>query len=371
MSASIFPRKILSKINQLLQQHSIVLVEGAYGTGKTSLLKAHFNAYSYVSLKNQTQRKLLEQDPYRFFNLYLGKTIFDDIEVVPGFPELVCTYSLSIYQSGNYILAANLKAESVPALAAPCAIFPMDIQELKTAKKFPLTLEASCIVSCLPGISNYKKYLADVFAGPFATLVRVRNTGLLFSLIKACARQVDQPLNLNAIAKELGVSQPTVQSWLNAFATCGLIHFLEALETSFQKRVIKSPKIYFSDPGLLAYLLQLKSPGELLKSPFFQSVYNNLVFLELCKKNEAENHPKPLRYWRESNGHEIHFLFENPTSYDIYTSITAHEPSKKDFKELDFFDEISEGRVLSRNIVYGGYKNYSKNGIHMISWQAV
>lgn len=371
MSVPLFPRKSLSKINQLLQQHSIVLVQGAYGTGKTELLKTHFNTYTYVSLKNKTQRKLLEQDPYRFFNLYLDKTIFDDIEEVSGFPDLVSTYSLSIYQSGNYILAANLKQESFPVLAAACSIFPMSIQELKTAKKFPLTLEANCIASGLPNTLNYKKYLAEVFTGPFAALVRVRNTDLLFSLIKACALQIGQPLNLNSIAKKLGVSQPSVQNWLNAFEKSGLIHFLQPLETSFQKRVIKSPKVYFSDPGLLAYLLQLKSPGELLKSPYFQAVYTNLIFLELFKKNEAESHPRPLRYWRESNGHEIHFLFENPTSYDIYSCITAHEPSKKDFRELDFFDEISEGRVLSRNIIYGGYKNYAKNGINIISWQAI
>ncbi|MGV3630744.1 MAG: ATP-binding protein [Bacteroidota bacterium] len=367
----VIPRKVHPKINQLLQQHSIVLVQGALGTGKTSFLRANFTEYSYISLKNQDHRSLLLQDPYRFFSLYAGKTIIDDIEEISGFPALITSYSLSIYQSGNYILISNIFQPVESAFIYSCPFFPLDLQELKTARKFRLTLEGNCIASALPGDVKYKKYLETVFSGPFAHLVRIRDTQLLFSLIKACAEQVHQPVNLNAIAKSIGVSQPSVQSWLQAFEKAGLIHFLPALENGFNKRVVKSPKIYFADCGLLAYLLKLKSPEDLLKSPYFQAVYNNLIFLELFRKTQADNHPKPLRYWKESNGHEISFLAENPTSYDIYVTITAHEVSKKDSRELDFFDEISEGKVLSRNIIYGGYKNYSRNGINVISWQAV
>ncbi|MCE3297175.1 MAG: family ATPase [Crocinitomicaceae bacterium] len=371
MSQPVFPRKVHSKISQLLHQHSIVLVHGALGTGKTSFLKEHFGHYDYISLKNKNHCQLLKQDPYRFFNLYAGKTMFDDIEEVPGFTEQITSYSLSIYQSGNYILISNVFQQAESSFIHACPFYPLDLQEMKNARTFKLTLEGNCVASALPGTVNYKKHLEAVFTGPFASLVRIRDKKLLFDLLRACAEQVNQPLNLNAIAKKIGVSQPSVQSWLNAFEKCGLVRLLPALEKSFQKRVIKSPKLYFMDCGLLSYLLGLKSPEDLLKSPYFIPVYHNLVFTELFRKNEADSHPKPLHYWKESNGHEIPFLVENPTSYDIYEVVSAHEVSKKDFRELDFFDEISEGKVLSRNIIYGGYKNFSKNEVNIISWQAI
>ncbi len=371
MSKAVFPRKVYHKINQLLQQHSIVLLFGVLGSGKSNFLKAHFSAYNYLSLKNKTYRKLLEEDPYRFFNLHLGKTIFDDIEEVDSFQELVTSYSLSIYQSGNYILVSNIRPEKTHELVAVCPFFPMDLQEMKNARKFALTLEGNCLQTSIPGAASYKKYLDELFSGPFARLVRIQNRELLFDLVKACAEQADQPVNLNAIAKKLGVSQPTVQNWLQALDKCGLVHFLHPLDQAFNKRILKSPKLYFCDSGLLCYLLKIKSPEELLQSPHFMAIYRNLVFLELYRKNEADTHPKILRYWRESNGHEIPFLFENPTSYDIYDCVSAHEVTKQHFRELDLFDEISEGRVLSRNIIYGGYKTLTKQEVKLISWQAI
>lgn len=355
----------------MLQQHAIVLIQGGPGTGKTTFARHYFSEYAYISLKDKKHRHLLERDPHRFFKLYADKTIFDDIEEIPGFATLLTSYSLSIYQLGNYILISNVKLEADSSFIHSCRFFPMDLQEMKAAGRFHPNLETSCLQSALPDPQAYKNYLNRVFSGPLAKLIRVQQPELLFKVLRQCALQLDRPVNLNAIAKKTGVSQPTVQHWLKAFEDCGLIHFLYPLEESFCKRIIKSPKIYFGDCGLAAWLLKLKSSDELLRSPAFEALYANLVFLEILKKNTSQQNPRPLFFWKESNGHEIRFLLQNPTSYDIFDCVTAYEIGKKDLRELDFFDEISEGRVLSRNIVYGGFKNYARPDVNVLSWQAI
>lgn len=364
-------RKIQQKINYLLQNQSIVLIEGGIETGKTSFIKDQYPDYEYVTLKNKNHKNLIEKDPYRFFTLYINKTVFDDIEEIPNFIELIITYSLSIYQLGNYILISNIKQSINTALVQKCSFSPLDLSELKSLKRFKLNLESTCIQSSFPALKNYNSYLTKIFSEQFSKLVRIQKEAVLFALIQECVFYVDKPLNINAIAKKLKHSQPTIQIWLEAFEKIGLIHFLNPLDVSFNKRIIKSPKIYFADCGLLAHLLKIKTSENLLKGDYFYSIYSNLVFLEFYKKNELEITPKQIHYWKESNGHEIKFLIKNPTSYDIYSLISSHEVSKKDYKELDFFDEISEGKVLSRNIIYGAFKNFIKNETSIISWQLI
>ncbi|MFN5416050.1 MAG: DUF4143 domain-containing protein [Flavobacteriia bacterium] len=364
-------RKIANKLNFILENNPVALVEGALNTGKSSFIKSQYPDFEYLSLKQKNLRKLILADPYRFFNAYLGKTIFDDIEEIPNFCDLIIQYSLSIYQTGNYILISNVKTECDSTFIKKCTFLPLDVSEQKFHKRFKLTLEANCLQSSLWEVKNYNSYLKRIFNESFSKLVRIQNQTLLFDLIQECTAYVDKPLNINAISKKIKVSQPTTAIWLDAFEKIGLIHYLKPLELDFNKRIIRSPKLYFSDCGLLAYLLNIKSPEKLLKSDYFFAIYSNFVFVEIYKKNETDLNPKNLFFWKESNGHEVKLLSENPTSFDIYEFISNHEGNLRSRKELDFFDEISDGIVLSKNIIYGGYKNYSKNEVNFISWQMI
>lgn len=363
-------RKQLLKIQGLLHENAIVLLEGALGTGKTTLVKNAFPDYSYVSMKDKKQQNLLELDPRRFFSLYAGKTIFDDIEFVDDFCQLLCTYSMSIYQSGNYLLLSSLSLEIGSNPIAKVNLFFPDFQELRLAKKLPYSFEQLCFSASFDSkVGTYSTYQKQLVRDLLPLCMRVHEPELFSAFISLLATQVDLHLNLNELAKKLKLTQPTIEKWLKILVRMGIVFLLEPLDERFGKRHIKSPKLYFQDTAFACYLLKIKTSEKLLLHSKMQAIYCNLLISEFYKKFAMEQSEQKLYFWKESNGHEVKLVVKNPTSFDVYEITTKHELKKDLMKELDLFDSISDGKVLSKNVIYGGYKNQLLNEVNLISWQ--
>ncbi len=368
-----FLNNTISSIKSEFRNTSILCIEGLYFEEKSHLIRVIFPDYEYLSFENEHLRKIITEDPFRFFNIYNSKVIFDAIELVPNFLKLIETYAISIYQSENYILISNqifdknLKADYIKHFKLT---YPQISDFAKSRNKFS-DLEDN-IINDLTGLFpnfSHKKNLNFIFENLIFNQIHAKNQEQIVSLLQLCAENSDKTLNLNKFAKTLNVSQPTILKWLNLFKTYGLISLLNPLEVEFGKRIMRSPKIYFAETSLLCHLLKIKSKKELISSEFFLAIFNNYIFISYLKLHESRS--EDFYFWKESNGHEVKFLIKNPTSYDIFEFTTTHEYKKSLRKELDFFDVISEGKVLTKTLIYSGFKLETKDNLHLVPWKSL
>lgn len=366
--------KFINKLKNELQNHTVILVEGVYFKERKSILKENFPTFEYVSFSDDSFQKLILNDPLRFFKVYTSNVLFDNIELIPDFLELFQTYFFGLYHGTQTILVSNAQLEETNNLKKITYLSPQLIYDTNFSN-FQSNLE-NCILNVnheLKSNINYEAQINFIFSKLIARDVHQSKLNTFKEILILCASEIDKPLNVNSLAKKIQLTQPTVQKCLDLFEKYGLLIFLPNLNESFGKRTIKSSKLYFSDTGLACYLLKIKDSKTLVLSNQFNELFSNFIFTLLYKKlaledKKTNNKLKKLFYWRESNGHEIKLLSKNPTSFDIYEFTSHHLISRKDKKELDFFDEISDGKVLSKTIIYAGYKTEKKENEIILPW---
>lgn len=363
-------RKAYSKILHTLQNQAYVLVYGLRHTGKTTFIKAAFSEYQYVSIRKKHLLDLLREDPYRFFSAFEGKTIFDDIEQCSGFISLFKRYSSLFYQQGQVILISSIALPEVKENTS-VQFFPLSVAEWKQNHQFVARLEYNILQGgFLQGKdSRYNAMLRKTIETQMTLLLDVRDLKLIESFFKASLKQINQALHLKSLAQEVGITAPTAASWMEKLELLGLVYLLPAYPHTFGKRAAKGPKFYVTDTGLACHFLKIDNEKELALSPYFRALAHNFYLMELRKKNEIEFAPKKLYYWKESNGHEIDLLIENPTSVDIFEFSSSTEYQTHLRREADYFDEISNGKVLSKSLVYGGFRNQMYRDVELVSWQ--
>jgi uncharacterized protein len=355
-------KKVVQFIQKKHQEGSIILVVNHSYEEVDSLFKYYFNGYQYVSLKQKNNLNLLRIDPYKFFNLYDEKIIFDHLELEPKFVDLLLNYAMGIYRKENYLLVTKIDTQKYSKDLCKIVLHPLQNDEFELAKR---------IYSDAFSSQQKKKFVAytKFILAHFEEQLNIHHAEKLKNLIHLLSQHLNKSLNVNHLAKQVRLSQPTVQKWLDELENLGLIVLLQPLETSYGKRVSKTPKLYFKNCRFLCYLLGLKDEEQVLRSPLFFDLVTNFYLLELLKANELDTQQKKYAFWRESNGHEVKFMFQNPTSLDVFDFTSSHEVQKQDLKELEYFDYLTDGEVLSKTIIYDGMKELVKNGVRYLPWR--
>lgn len=363
-------RKDILAIQSAIQTHSVVLIQGAFGIGKRALIENAFPTYRIVSMKEHKNRKLLSIDPHRFFSFHQDHVCFDGVEFVPDFIDLLTKYSMFVYQAGSYILISSLHQKITHPSVHVHRFFLPDFQELKWNKQLPFQLEEACLIDSNSKGMTVNKKIDSIVKQLFPLLYHVHHPDQVLKLIKLLAENTNKLLNYNELAFKLNISQPTVHKWVQAFEKLELIFLLEPYQESFGKRTIKSSKVYFYDTALMCSLRKIKTIEQLMLHDDYEHVCCNLLIAQLYVNNSKQSN-KPMYYWKESNGHEVKCMIQHPTSVDIYEISLRSEVQIEHFKELEYFDQISDGRVLGKTLIYGGYKNYRMNDVEIRSWQSI
>lgn len=375
--STVYYRNAYGKIKKILQDQAFVFVYGAQFLGKTEFIRAYFRDYQHVSLKKANFQKLLREDAYRFFSAFEGKTLFADIECCDDFITLFERYSPLYYQQGQAIFLSAINLPEVPE-SHRVQLLPLSIAEWKQENRFVASLESSILQGGYPetAVRQASATVRKTIETQFRNLLGARDLHLVLALFKSCLAQIDQQLNIKTIAQQVGISAPTAAVWIEKLEQLGLLYLLPAYPFDFGKRANKNPRLYLNDTGLACQLLRINDEKELVLHPQFQALVHNFYLLELRKKNESDSYriefaPKKMYYWKESNGHEIKLLRENPTSVDIFEFSSSTEYHSRLRKELDYFDEISNGKVLSKSVIYGGFRNQMYRDVDLVSWQQI
>lgn len=380
-------RKIKDSIKQLIDKYPIIALTGPRQSGKTTLLKFIFSDYRYVSLENPDMRNFAETDPQSFLKQYDKYVIFDEVQRVPH----LFSYIQSIVDdsgimgqfifsgSQNFHLMQNI-TQSLAGRVAIFRLFPFDFQELKSADWLQNDYTTHLLKGFYPAIYDrniravdfYPNYIETYIQRDVSELLAIQDMSLFRKFLALCATRAGQILNMSNLAKECGISSPTVKSWLSALENSYVIFFLQPYYKNFSKRVIKSPKLYFYDTGLLCNLLRISDLSQINDQTIKGALFENMVVSEYMKKKYHKNERQTdLWFWRDSEGNEVDLLIEKPHETEIVEIKSTQTIMSNLFKGLNYYAALETDAKLVKTLVYGGSERQERSVARVLPWNEV
>lgn len=380
-------RNLKSTIAKMAKIYPVIALTGPRQSGKTTVLRQMFDDYTYVSLENPDNRSFAQSDPNGFLRLYPEKVILDEVQLVPELFSYIQTIVDESRMMGQFILSGSQNfsllrniTQSLAGRVALLKLLPFDFSELKSADVLPTDYLDLIVKGSYPAIYDrnipsstfYANYIETYVQRDLTELLNVRDLGQFRTFLKICAGRISQQLNLSNIATEVGISVPTVKSWLSILESSYIVFQLPPFFKNFNKRLVKSSKLYFYDTGLASFLLGIKKPMSLLSSEFKGPLFENLIISEYFKQSFHSGQYHDFYYWRESNGLEIDLMVSNDRgTYDIFEIKATHTIMPKLYENLSALKNIAAQTIDRKILVYGGETSQERTDLKVWSWNEV
>ena len=379
-------RNIEKSIRVYLSKYPIIGVTGPRQSGKTTMLKTMFPDYTYVNLESFDARNFAESDPRGFLNHYNNKVIFDEAQRVPQLFSYLQAIVDDDTQMGRFILSGSqnfhLMTSITQSLAGRIALFrlmPLDLSEMKRANLLDEDYAKMIIRGFYPALYDrdidsktfFSNYIETYVERDIRDLVNVQDLRLFRNFIGLCAARAGQLLNLNSLANECGISQPTAKSWLSVLQASYVVFLLNPYFKNYSKRITKTPKLYFYDTGLLAHLLKVRNPDKLKLSPVKGNLFENLIVSELLKQNYHQQLHREMWFWRDASGHEVDLILQDDEQVDILEMKATETVMGDLFSGLNFYADLAGEDIKSKTLVYGGNQNQVRSNVNVVGWQSL
>jgi predicted AAA+ superfamily ATPase len=376
-------RTALKKINYFASKYPVITLTGPRQSGKSTLLKSAFPTYKYVSLEDPDVRLIAQSDPRGFLKTYNSKTIIDEVQNVPELFSYIQTIVDKENESGMYILSGSQNfllmeaiSQSLAGRTALLKLLPLTINEILSVKP-NFTLDEFLFTGSYPRIYDkdiqanefYPFYIQTFVERDVRLLRNITDLNLYIKFLKLCAARVGQLLNVNSLANECGISVLTVNAWLSVLETSYIIYLLKPFHKNLNKRVVKSPKLFFYDTGLLTSLLNIDSVSQLEFHYLHGNIFENWVINEINKKHYEQGIEPKISFWRDSNGNEIDIILEkgNKTlAFEIKSSSTIKIDH---FKGLKLWQKLTSCSTDELFVIYAGDVNFMTSNGKFISWK--
>lgn len=370
----------------LSRQFKAVAIIGPRQSGKTTLSRACFPDKPYVSLETPDARQFALEDPKGFLAAYPDGAILDEIQRAPQLlswlqqrlDEETRKGTFILTGSNNFLLLEQI-TQSLAGRVAYLDLLPLSLKEWLPTREVSPSLDQALFRGGYPPILADGIAPQDWFPAYLRTYVerdvrQIKNLGNLLAferLIALCAGRVGQLLNYSHLSNELGIDVKTVQSWLGILQASYIIHLLPPFFQNFNKRIVKTPKLYFYDTGLAAHLLRISDPQALNTHPMRGPLFENFVINELLKDRFNQGMRSNLYFWRDQSGHELDLLLDEGAVIIPIEIKSAQTINSAFFKGLDFWQKLTNSDTPGR-IYYGGEGQQTRSSGHnVIGWRAL
>ncbi len=366
-------RQIERELKNLVKDYPVVTVIGPRQSGKTTLVQHAFPTKAYVNLENPDTRLLAGSDPRGFLGKFKEGVIIDEVQRVPDLLSYIQVIVDNTEAKGMFILTGSHQLELHQAISQSLAgrtalltLLPMSIDELLEVD-IELSINQYLLRGGFPRIYKdqldpykaYRNYFQTYVERDVRQLSNVKDLMQFEKFIRICAGRVGQILNLESIGGEVGISSHTVKEWLSILEASFILFRLSPYFENFGKRMIKSPKIYFTDVGLVTYLLGIENENQISRDPLRSHLVENLIFLELLKYRYNHGLDSQLYYYRDVRKNEVDIIFKNGNDL-IPIEIKSGETFHKDFLQgLLFFQELVGERAPKGYVIYTGEQEQS------------
>lgn len=374
-------RVIENKLLEMATKYPIIAITGPRQAGKTTLCKQIFPKYKYVSLETPDILEFALKDPRGFLNQYPTNVIIDEIQNAPELFSYIQTIVDESKLTGQFILTGSqnfLMLEKITqSLAGRVYIYhllPFSQQEIKSS--YPITLHQTILKGGYPRIYDKKIEPEDYFPSYLQTYIErdvrsifnIKDLPNFISFIKICAARIGQLFNASSIANELGVDHKTIQNWLNLLETSFIIYRLQPWHVNFNKRIVKTPKIYFYDTGLVCHLLNIRKETDIDLHFIKGAIFENYVVTEIIKQTWNKGKSLNHYFWRDNNGSEIDLLIDRGVNLTLIEIKSAQTIKQDFFKNLSKIEKLAINYSTEKNIIYGGTENRRQYDTNILTW---
>ncbi len=372
------PRQIADSLVDAFRNYPVVTVTGPRQSGKTTLCRHVFDL-PYVNLEAPDQRQFAQQDPRDFLSGFPDGAVIDEVQRVP---ELTSYLQVLVDESGSagqYVLTGSsdfsIRATS-QSLAGRTALFtllPLSLAELSSGGVENPDLDRMLLHGGYPRVhdrklrptSFYRDYVATYLERDLRQFSMIRNLDQFQVFMQLCASNTGQLLNLNRLGSDCGISQATAREWLNLLEVSYIVFRLRPFHANTRKRLVKSPKIFFHDVGIAAFLLGISSPEHLRTHPLRGVLFENLVVTEVLKTVFNHDRRTEVCFYRDSNGNEVDLMLRTGTGWlpiEIKAGKTVNQEYFKGFRHLDEMFSMPGGKLL----VYGGNMPHTRKDVKIV-----
>ncbi len=361
------PRFITKQLDLLVKQFPVITIIGPRQSGKTTLAKNYFSGYKYVNLEKPDVRDYAIDDPNGFLNDNKAPVIFDEIQRVPKLISYIQDIVDTQESTGQYILTGShqpaLKESVTQSLAGRTAILqllPLSIAELSSAG-YDFQRNDYIYRGFLPKLYKlkgkpnleYSNYYHTYVERDVTSLINLRYKREFEIFIRLLAGRIGQLINLSSMANDVGVSVKTLSEWLNVLEASFIIFRLPCFFENFGKRLVKTPKLYFTEVGLASWLLGITDVKQLSSHPLIGNLFENMVVLEALKQRFNSGKENDLYFFRDQRGFEIDLLLADGNKIIPYEIKSAQTYTPDFAKNLKSFAQRSEN-IESGYVVYAG-----------------
>ena len=376
------PRTLMPVLKQLAGQYPVVTVTGPRQSGKTTLCRSSFPDKPYVNLESPDTREFASSDPRGFFASYPDGAILDEVQRVPQLLSFLQPIVDEHHVPGQFILTGSQQFEVMTTISQSLAgrtallkLLPLSMEELAGAGIQP-GIDSLLLKGFYPRIYDaglnptqaLGDYLETYVERDIRQLINIKDLALFEKFVRLCAGRTGQLLNLHSLGNDVGISHTTARSWLTLLEASYVVFLLQPWHTNISKRQVKTPKLYFHDVGLAAYLLGAESELHVNRHPLRGNLFENLVVIEALKYRYNRGRRNNLHFWRDAKGSEVDLVIEagsDVVPVEIKSGATISEDF---FKGLRSFSARLPAPPAACALVYGGTERHQRSDVSV--WRA-
>ncbi len=360
-------RQLQVELERLIDLYSVIVVTGPRQSGKTTLCKKQFSTYHYVNLENISTREQIQTAPKAFLEQYSEGLIIDEaqhlVELFSYIQVVVDEDSSAKFVltgSSDFSLMQGI-TQSLAGRAAVLTLLPLSLQELgkKLKKEDTNTLMLNggypaVWAKGIPVQDISRNYYNTYIERDVRQLLNVKDITRFQTFMKLCAGRIGTEFNASTLSNEVGVSVPTIQEWVSVLEASYILFRLPPFFRNIGKRLVKSPKIYFYDTGLVCFLLGIENELQLSTHPLRGTIFENLVVLEFFKNRYNKSKLPNLYFYRDKSQHEVDLIEEKGAKLFAYEIKSAKAFTKGFIVGLDYLRKVVGKDVISTQVVYDG-----------------
>ena len=374
-------RELSPRVEEALRKFPVVAVMGPRQSGKTTLCRNLLPGYRYINLEDISNRTFAQTDPKGFLETYQNGIIIDEIQYAPDLFSYLQVYTDERQINGEYLITGSqhfLMSEHIAqSLAGRVALFnllPFSLSELQQGGKPIDSWEALLLNGSYPrrwtneidAFDFYDSYLQTYVERDVRQLKNILNLDLFQKFIRLLAGRVGQLFNQSSLGSELGMDNKTINAWMNLLEASFVAFRLQPYYRNFNKRLVKTPKIYFYDTGLLAYLLGIRTREDLDLHFAKGQLYENFILLEKMKQSLNRRTHDKFYFWRDATGNEVDLLIEKGLDLAAIEIKSGKTIQQEFFKNLKHFKKVNP--AATSWLVYGGTEAQNRSEVNVIGF---
>lgn len=378
-------RKIIQEVTDLATKYPVITITGPRQSGKTTLAKSIFPDKPYFNLENPDTRQMIENDARLFFSNNPKGAVIDEFQRYPDILSYIQDIVDEKKQNGQFILTGSNQlsmlsnvSQSLAGRTALLKLLPLSIDEVNQFEK-DFSTDSLLYAGFYPGIYSkglnptkaYSNYYETYIERDARQLSNIQNLSQFQLFIKLCAGRVGQLFNASNIANELGVAVNTIKNWISVLQATYVVFLLQPWHTSMNKRLVKTPKLYFYDVGLASFLLGIENELQITTHPLRGPLFENMVLIELLKERYNKGLGNNFYFYRDQHNNEVDIVQEQGhlvNLFEIKSSMTFHP----DFlKGLNYLKKLIPDRIQNSTLVYSGNEDFITQNHKVVNYQRI